>query len=85
MTLYDDGNWHAVSMGVFLQLLVDAGQDPAVAFRVTGDSNLDVDGQFTRRMEIVVLPNGYVMQGIQAAGADVHTVLGLLIERGLVR
>jgi len=84
-TVLDDGGWHAVTIGVFLQLLVDAGRDPAVMFRVLEDGASDERGNFTRRIDMIMLPDGYVRSGIESTGADVHEVLARLMEAGLVR
>lgn len=81
---YDDGNWYAVTLGHFIGLLVDAGQDPAVVFRVSEDSEVDENGKFVRRMEIVILPDGYVRVAARQAHR-VHKTLAALLEKGLVK
>ena len=53
---YDDGHWYASTLGHFIGLLVDAGRDPAVCFRVVADSEPDQDGQFVRRIDLLNLP-----------------------------
>ena len=81
---YDDGNFYTVSLGHFIGLLVDAGQDPAVCFRVIGDETPDKDGKFIRRMELFLLPNGYVTEFAKSS-KGVHKILATLIESGLVK
>ena len=85
MTQLDDGKWHAVTMGVFVQLLIDAGMDPAVVFRVLSDGEPDDDGQFVRNIQVMLLPDGYIVPAIRKTGADVHDVLRQFIEKGLMR
>jgi len=81
---YDDGNWYAMTLGEFIGLLVDAGQDPAVVFRVVDDSESDEDGKVVRKLEVVLLPDGYVAHAAKQC-AGVHKTLRLLIEGGVVR
>ena len=80
---YDDGNWYASTLGHFISLLVDAGQDPAVCFRVSEDSEPDSDGKFIRRLEVLMLPDGYVAEGILGC-RGVHKTLEALLEAGVV-
>jgi hypothetical protein len=80
---YDDGTWYTVTLGHFIGLLVDAGQDPAVSFRVVEDSQPDENGKFCRKMEIVLLPDGYVKAA--ASRGRTHSTLVALIEAGLVK
>jgi len=58
-TRYNDGNWYASTLGHFISLLVDAGHDPAVLFRVVEDEKPDEDGHFVRHLEVVMIPNGH--------------------------
>lgn len=81
---YDDGNWYAATLGHFIGLLVDAGQDPAVCFRITHDSVPDADGQFIRRVEVLVLPDGCVGEAILGC-RGVHKLLKALLEAGIVK
>jgi len=81
---YDDGNWYAVTLGFFISLLVDAGQDPAVMFRVILDSPSDEKGTFVRRLNIIMLPDGYVAEAVKQC-KGVHKVLKALLEKGVVR
>ena len=83
-TAMDDGNWYAITTGTFLQLLVDTGNDPAIIFRVLEDTRVD-EKSFTRRLEIVSVPNGAVVDTIN--GMDVKAtsnVLNKFIEEGLI-
>ena len=83
---YDDGNWYGVTLGHFISLLVDAGQDPAVAFRVIEDGERDEAGQFTRRIEMILIPDGRVRDELQAMGVErIHKTLAALVEKGVVR
>jgi len=81
---YDDGNWYASTLGYFVSLLIDAGQDPAVCFRVVGDSESDDDGKFIRHVEILMLPDGYVNENILGC-RGVHKTLRALLEAGVVK
>jgi len=83
---YDDGNWFGVTLGHFIGLLVDAGQDPVVAFRVIEDGKPDDAGQFARRIEMVLIPDGHVRDEFQTIGVErIHKTLAALMERGVVR
>ena len=71
---------------MFIQLLVDSGRDPVVIFRVVEDGELDEQKAFVRKMEIVCVPDGHVIEQIEEAGTDqVHRVLATLIEKGIVK
>ena len=81
---YNDGNWYASTLGHFIGLLVDAGQDPAVSFRVVADSEPDQDGQFIRRIDLIMLPDGYV--GDYALNCHgVHKTLQALLDAGVIK
>lgn len=81
---YNDGKWYASTLGHFVGLLIDAGQDPAVCFRVVGDSEPDSKGKFTRAIRLLMLPDGYVSEGIQGCHG-VHKTLTALLEAGVVK
>ena len=81
---YDDGNCYAMTLGHFIGLLVDAGPDPAVCFRVVADSQPDEEGKFVRRIEVLMLPDGYVREAaLECHG--VHKTLKMLLEAGAVK
>ena len=81
---YDDGNWYASTLGHFIGLLVDAGQDPAVCFRVVADSEPGRDGQFIRRIDLIILPDGCVGDyTLKCHG--VHKTLKALLEAGVIK
>ena len=81
---YDDGHWYASTLGHFIGLLVDAGQDPAVCFRVVADSEPDNEGKFIRRVDVIMLPDGYVGEGILGC-RGVHKTLRALLEAEVVK
>lgn len=81
---YDDGQFYTVTLGHFIGLLVDAGQDPAVCFRVIGDETPDENGKFIRRMELFLLPNGYVAEFAQVSHG-VHKTLKAFLDAGVVK
>ena len=81
---YDDGNWYAVTLGFFIGLLVDAGQDPAVMFRVVDDSPPDEKGTFVRTLKVIMLPDGYVAEGARKC-KGIHKTLIALLEKGIVK
>jgi len=83
-TRFDDGFWYATTLGNFIGLLVDAGNDPAVMFRVVEDSKPDEDGTFIRKMELTLLPNGKVVDSISNCKGIQKTLL-VLIDRGIVK
>jgi len=81
-----DGEWYGATMGHFIGLLVDVGLDPAVMFRVVEDSEPDDNGKFIRRLEVIMFPNGYVVDGLKAQNVDrAHKTLVALIEAGIVK
>ena len=80
---YDDGNWYAVTLGHFICLLVDAGQDPAVVFRVIEDGPVS-EGVFIWTMEVTLVPDGHVLEAAKRC-KGVHKILKALLEKGVVR
>jgi hypothetical protein len=81
---YLDGEWHASSMGEFVSLLVD-GADPAVLFRVIEDGPQDKRGHFTRRLDVLLVPNGQIMEQCKAHGIErAHKVLVAFLEAGVM-
>ena len=83
---FDDGNWHAATLGHFVGLLIDdAGQDPAVVFRVVHDGEPNENGEFVRTFLVDLLPNGYVLSAIGQLDCDVEKTLLALLKAGLVR
>jgi len=82
---YDDGNYYAATLGHFISLLVDSGQDPAVIYRVVGDSKHTDDGRFMRMIEVTLLPDGMVGAAIEEMQpVGIHKTLKTLIEGGVV-
>lgn len=81
---YDDGNWYASTLGHFIGLLVDAGQDPAVCFRVVSETMPDDKGTFIRRIELVMLPDGYVREHASKCHG-IHKTLKALLNADAVR
>jgi hypothetical protein len=83
---YDDGQQYAATLGHFISLLVDSGPDPAVIFRVVKDGPYDEKGNFTRRIEVVLIPDGHVKEEIERRGVErIHKTLKALIEAGIVQ
>ena len=83
---YDDGQWYAVTLGHFAGLLIDAGHDPAVLFRVTHDGPPDENGGFVREMEVVMVPNGHVEAEMKRVSCPrIHKILWALMEGGIVK
>ena len=86
---YTDGRWIATTMGQFIQILVDSGNDPCVIFRVDADTEWPGD-TFVRKMTVWSVPDGAVtdmMRNLEIVGSDRHAiykVLKTLLERGLV-
>lgn len=88
---YTDGRWIATTMGQFLQILVDSGQDPCVIFRVTDDIPIPDSKTFVRLMAVFSVPNEAVVQTLDALGFfddntphAVNKGLAKLLEAGLV-
>ena len=88
-TDYIDGQWIATTMGQFIQILVDSGNDPCIIFRVEEDRP-SVKGVFVRKMTIYSVPNGLVVDMLRELGMTgdghygIYKVLGQLIQEGLV-
>ena len=83
---YDDGQTYAVTLGHFVGLLIDAGQDPAVIFRVVMDGPHDENGCFVRKLEVLMVPDGHVESEIVRQRTDrIHKTLKALLEAGVVK
>jgi len=81
---FDDGRWYAVTLGKFIGLLVDAGHDPAVCFRVVRDFGHDDETKtFVRKIKLYLVPDGRVTE-MAALCQGIHKVLQKLIEEGVV-
>jgi hypothetical protein len=85
-TAYDSGEWIATTMGQFLQILVDSGEDPAVVFRVIEDTPAG-NASFVRRYELLCVPNGAVVATVLQVDPKmpVNKVLLEFIRQGLVK
>lgn len=82
---YDDGQWYAVTLGHFIGLLVDAGHDPAVIFRVTHDGPSDENNAFVRELEVVMVPDGHIEAEMKRVGCSrIQKILRALMEAGVV-
>ena len=82
---FDDGQWHAATLGHFIALLVDSGSDPAVLFRVVEDGPFLDSGSHARKWELIVIPNGLVLDVMREYNVDhAHKVLKAFLENGLV-
>ena len=83
---YDNGEFHAMTLGQFISILVDAGTDPAVIMRVVDNWEPDENGQFIRAFEVIIVPNGQVKEAIFSHGPQtIHKTLDGMLERGLVK
>lgn len=86
---YTDGRWFATTMGQFLRILVDSGQDPCIIFRVDSDTMYKM-GTFIRKMTVYSVPDGTVGFMIDSLGINhegphmIDNVLAKFIESGLV-
>jgi len=87
VVFFDDGRLYAVTLGRFIELMVDAGpNDPAVIFRVVSDTPPDENGLFARKIELHLIPNGQVKEMIERFEvAGVQYILKRLIENGLIK
>jgi hypothetical protein len=62
---YDNGQVHAMTMGAFLQILIDSGNSlEAVLVSVTADEQPQL-GQFIRHWRVLQVPNGQIKTAIQ--------------------
>jgi len=73
----DPNAWKALSMGSFLAILVDGGPMDAVIFRTLGDNQFE-DGSWSRQMEVVIVPNGHIMDTLKEL--DCTHINGALLE-----
>ena len=80
---FDDGSYYVTTLGRFVGLLIDAGQDVAVRFRVVEDGEHDTQGRFTRRVECTLIPDGHVMETVEDSD-NVHKTLLDLLKAGVV-
>ena len=83
MNAFDDGSFYVTTLGRFVGLLIDAGQDVAVRFRVVEEGERDEQGRYTRRMDCTLIPDGHVEESI-AVGDGVHKTLLDLLKAGVV-
>ena len=84
-TDYATGNFHAMTLGEFVSLLIDSGGDPAVLMRVVSDGPSMGFG-FIRRLDVAMLPQDQVARTIQEVQPEtIHKVLAKLIEEGVVK
>jgi hypothetical protein len=84
MTDYTNGKWHAMTLGEFIAIMVDSGNDPAVLIRVTKDEPSQ-DKSFIRHLEVMIIPQGKVIDTIQQVQPDsIHKVLVALINGGVI-
>jgi hypothetical protein len=82
---FDDGRWHAATLGHLASLLIDSGNDSAILFRVVGDGPFLESGAFARRWEIITIPNGLVRAMLRQYGVNhAHKTLKAYLEAGLV-
>lgn len=85
MTDYTDGNWHAMTLGELISIMVDSGGDPAVLMRVAKDEP-SKNGAFIRHLEITMIPQGRVSEVMRRVQpASVHKVLVALMEKDIVK
>ncbi len=83
---FDDGNWYAASLGEFVGLLIDAGQDVATCFRVIEDASTNENKEFVRKIEFYLIPNGEVINVIKKVKPKgIHKVLRNLLEAHVVK
>lgn len=83
----EKGLWHATTMGVFLQLLVDSGVNEAILFRVIEKKDYPDDkGLFASRMEVVVVPDGHVLDEMtQRTPIHTNNILAKLLKARLLK
>jgi hypothetical protein len=85
-TDYTDGSWIAMTMGQFCQIIIDGGPTDAVLFRVVADRRIPGnDKSFMRHMDLLLVPDGSIGEGIETTNAAVHKVLAGLLEKGLLK
>ena len=80
----DSGAWVAMTMGTFISVLVDSSPSEAIIYRVVGDTRVNEEA-FMRHLDVRIVPDGAVVEQIEATGARAHKVLSGAIERGLMR
>ena len=79
----DDGRWYAGTLGHLVSLLIDE-QDTAALFRVVEDEPVE-DGVFVRRLEVVLVPDGHVLEQMHRHGVErAHKTLAALMSAGKV-
>lgn len=81
---YADGQWIAMSVGQFCQILVDSGDKEAILFRVIQPDIRVDDKTFIREYQVIQVPSGAVQANIDALDAATHKVLAGFLERGLI-
>jgi hypothetical protein len=82
--MMEPGTYIALSLGQFIQLLVDNG-DVAVVTQILEDGPKTADGAFVRRMELILIPDGLVKRTLaDYEEIPVHKVLAGLLARQIV-
>lgn len=64
LTRAEDGRWVIFTLGEFVRLLIDAGDDPVVAVRVYGDYDIGLESSWIRAYEIAQIPQGGILNFI---------------------
>jgi len=77
-------DWKASTLGVFICYLID-NLDPVVIWRITGETDVG-DGIFTQDIELVLVPDGSVVETLEAlkGGSSIEKTLVALIDAGLI-
>lgn len=79
----DGGEWAVLTMGTFVQLLVDGGRDVAIC-RIVEDKRHD-GGEFSRRLDVWLVPQTRVAQTMHELGCTLaHDTVVQAMESGLI-
>ena len=83
---FDNHAWAAGTLGDLLAFLVDGGSHDMAIYRILADEPEGPDGQYIRRMEVLLVPAHRMTEIMQREGCDSASLkLRLCLQAGLAK
>ena len=83
---FDNHAWAAGTMGDLLSFLVDGGSNDMAIYRLLNDEPAGPDGQYIRRMEVLLVPAQRMTEIMRREGCNSASLkLRLCLEAGLAK
>ena len=83
---FDNHAWAAGTLGDLLALLVDSGGSDMTIYRIMADEPAGPDGQYIRRMEVLLVPAQRMTEIMQREGCDSASLkFRLCLQAGLAK